>query len=312
VIVFINGVLSREPLIPASVSGIWQGDGLFETVRVCGGRGFRLGAHLERLRTGLAATGIAVPAELEASGRMIARLAAESGSRECLARITVVRCQAPASPGAVAERGGVWWLLQLRPLPAPSAAGGGAGGAAVGLHARLSRSVRAPFPGPRCKSLSFQPWMLARREALAAGADEALLSNQQGQLVEGAWSNLFWVEGRTLRTPPLSLGPLPGVTRALVLELAAARGLASAAGVATAAQFQERAHEAFLTSSGLGVMPLLSIDGQPLGDARPGLWTGRLRADLEAAQAAFRRGGGERRAGAASPGRRRRRERAGG
>ncbi len=275
-IAFVDGALSRDAVIPADLGGILQGDGVFETLRVCGGHGFRLAAHLRRLRRGLEACAISPPAQLDQVDRMIAALARATEQQECLARITVVRRQPPAA---------AWWMLHLRPLP-PAAQRDR--DRREGVCARVSRVVHAPFPGPRCKSLSFQPWALARREAEVAGAAEALLTNHDGHLVEGAWSNLFWIEGESLQTPPLSLGALPGTTRAFVLEQAAARGWRTGNGIARPSHLWRHADEAFLTSAGRGILPLVRIDGQPIGTGRPGPRTAELAATWEEALAASR------------------------
>ena len=105
--------------------------------------------------------------------------------------------------------------------------------------------------------------VLARAEADAASADEALLCNTEGFVVEGASSNLFWVEGNTVCTPPLASGILAGVTRAVTLELCQQLGL----------PFAERqikpdglrgAAGVFLTLSSLGVVEAGSLNGSNL------------------------------------------------
>jgi branched-subunit amino acid aminotransferase/4-amino-4-deoxychorismate lyase len=105
--------------------------------------------------------------------------------------------------------------------------------------------------------------VLARAEADAAGADEALLCNTDGFVIEGASSNLFWIEGDTVCTPSLASGILAGVTRAVTLELCQELGLPVAERQVTPEQLQ-RVSGVFLTLSSLGVVGASALDGVAL------------------------------------------------
>ena len=278
-IAFVNGVFTEEPKISALDVGFLLGDGLFETVRVAGGRLFRLGAHMERLRSGLAATGIPEPAPLSELSAIVSELTAREDRPECLARVTISRGELAAADGSGAPRGPMM-VVHLRALSKPPAGG----------LARLvvSDVVRAVSSRPAMKSTSFQPLGLAHRAALAHRAHEALLLDPEGHVVEGAHSNVFWAEVGKLRTPSLDLGALPGVTRHFVIRDAADAGI----------PFREvrrrldrvlGADEVFITSSGIGIVPVVSIDGGPVGEECPGPLTRKLAERLDAALALFRR-----------------------
>jgi branched-subunit amino acid aminotransferase/4-amino-4-deoxychorismate lyase len=105
--------------------------------------------------------------------------------------------------------------------------------------------------------------VMARTEADAAGADEALLCNTDGFVVEGASSNLFWVEGGTICTPPLASGILAGVTRAVTLELCQQLGLPCTERQIKPEQLR-RADGVFVTLSSFGVVAAASLDGAEL------------------------------------------------
>jgi D-alanine transaminase len=129
------------------------------------------------------------------------------------------------------------------------------------------------------KSVALLPNVLAKQAAREKGAREAWLVNAQGRVTEGASSNA-WIVSRDgkLVTHPLGRDILPGVTRSVVIEVLKAQGLA----------FEERsftveeayaAREAFITSASQIVLPVVSIDGRPVGNGAPGLIATALRRD---------------------------------
>jgi branched-subunit amino acid aminotransferase/4-amino-4-deoxychorismate lyase len=139
------------------------------------------------------------------------------------------------------------------------------------------------------KTTSFISHVLARIEAKAHHADEALLLNQAGFLTEGSVSNLFIVQRGRLLTPAVAQGLLPGVTRAVVLRLGHAAGLTVAERRLRPAALRQ-ADEAFLTNTMLEVMPLVRVDGRPIGSGRPGPITLELRRRYGELTAGSRRG----------------------
>ena len=123
----------------------------------------------------------------------------------------------------------------------------------------------AGSPASRLKTLSYLDNVLARREALAGGADEALLLNGQDCLASAAAANLFWIADGRLYTPALVCGVLDGVIRAEVLAAAARLG-APACEVEAPASVLEGAQALFLTSSLIGVRRIGRLDGRACGD----------------------------------------------
>jgi branched-subunit amino acid aminotransferase/4-amino-4-deoxychorismate lyase len=195
------------------------GDGLFEGVRIFNGKPFRWKQHMERFQRGANFLRIAVPFSAEAIEGFAVRLIAENQIPNSLLRLTLSRGVGPRgySPKN-AERPtlvmATYPMAAVEPTNPPA------------WQVFIS-SFRLPAGEPlaRFKNLNKLPQVLARAEADVEGADEALLLNSDGYVVEGSTSNLFWIKNGTVCTPPLPSGILPGVTRAVVVELCGKVGL---------------------------------------------------------------------------------------
>ena len=277
-IVYLNGslVARAEALVSIYDHGFLYGYGLFETMRAYKGIIFLRERHIERLLeaaaelkmdTGLSAVGLeeACRATLGANGIKEARL-----------RLTVSRGEAGPFPGVGRKPTVVITAGSYTPPPTQKYESGFR--AALVTYPRLSQP-----PLYRLKTTSYLENILARREAEAAGLDEAIFLNECGHLTEGSASNIFLVRpSGGLATPPLDSGLLPGVTRRAVLELAAEIRIASAEGQVRIADL-EHFSEAFLTNSTMEIMPLVSIrdnEGETItiGLGKPGPITRRLMA----------------------------------
>ncbi len=248
--IHLNGRLmdSSAARIDPSDRGMLLADGLFETLRVYGGRPFQLDAHLTRLAAGASALGIPIPVTGTVAAAVAETLGA-NGHAEASLRITLTR-----GPG----------LRGLLPPPDPSPTLlivshplDGASPNPMSAHvSTIRRNEHSPLS--RLKSLAYLDNVLALREAAAAGCDEALLLNTAGRLAGGSRSNLFLVlEGR-LVTPPPSEGVLAGIARQTIMDLAAACGMeVREDGLALA--HIDQASEALICNSLLEVRPLSRI-----------------------------------------------------
>lgn len=250
--------LLDPPRVPADDRGFLLGDGLFETVRLYRGRPFRLDAHLDRLRAGAARLGIPVPGDLE---ERLDRALADLGEGEGALRITLSRGPGPglgppASPVPTLA-------VQIRPwAPDP-------GWYREGITARVVGRVAEGALTAGLKALGYLENVQALREARETGADEALLTDSRGRVVEGAASNLVALaEGRVLAPGPES-GALPGITRGIVLELLRAEGREVEERAVSRTELSE-AEEVLLTSSLREVVPVVRVDGRRVGAGRPG------------------------------------------
>ncbi len=129
-----------------------------------------------------------------------------------------------------------------------------------------SRRILAGDPLSSFKTLNKLTHIMARREAVEKGANEALLVNTNGEAVETAGGNLFWICGGKICTVPTSCGALPGVTRAVVLDICRSLGLPVNERVIKP-QALRNAEGIFITQSVLGIVPLTMLDGQPVAQS---------------------------------------------
>ena len=238
--IWIDGALAgADGAVPVLDAGFLHGDSVFETLRTAGGRAVDLARHLDRLE----AAGRALALDVPGRERLIAAVTeaiAAAGEAALRVRVIVTR-------GRTDRPGPPMVVVTAEPLVAAAAPD-------AGLALAL---VDRPLPDPRAldpslKTGSYLPSLLALRDARAIGADEAIRTGPGGALAEGATSNLFAVVGGALVTPPAALGIRAGVTRARVLDLARAVGVAAAERTLTPAELAGAA-EAFITSSLRGV-----------------------------------------------------------
>jgi branched-subunit amino acid aminotransferase/4-amino-4-deoxychorismate lyase len=117
--------------------------------------------------------------------------------------------------------------------------------------------------------------ILARTAARAAGCDEAIFLNEQGYLAEGSSTNIFLMSNGELITPCFESGVLPGITRDAVLKIARTSNIKATERWVQLNELIE-AQEAFVTNSILELMPLVSVEGRPIGTGKPGKLTGDL------------------------------------
>jgi branched-chain amino acid aminotransferase len=136
---------------------------------------------------------------------------------------------------------------------------------AHGVSLHVARTPRTPAQclDPKVKSLNYLNNILARIEANRAGCDEALMLNLDGNVCEGSVDNVFIVTDGVLRTPPLTDGMLEGITRAVVIDVAARAGIACEQTSLRVGDLL-RADECFLTGTGAELIPVRRIDGQLL------------------------------------------------
>jgi len=228
---FVNGRFVPEAQASVSIfdRGFLYGEGVFETMRVYGGRMFRAAEHMERLFAGLQTLGIESvfsPEELRAVCRSLAEM---NGVPDGAARVYRTRDSTVAT-------------VRSHPL------------APRNLTAIVS-TVRLDSHLSRHKTANRLPYILAQQEAATEGADEAVLVNSAGRVVEFTTSNLFVVKDGCLFTPSLEDGPLPGITRRAVLTLAADLQIpVSETGFGP--EFLETADEVFATNSLIEIAPV--------------------------------------------------------
>ena len=240
--------------------GVLYGDGVFEGIRAYSGRIFRLKQHLDRLYASARAIWLDIPMAQDAMADLCNECIRVNNLSDAYLRLVVTRgygdlgldprkCKKPTIfciadkialfPAEVAKRG-----LTMMTAPTP-----------VNHREGLS---------PRIKSLNYLAHILAKIEAINAGADEALMLESTGEVAEGVGENVFCVSNHTLRTPPAYSGILRGVTRDAVIELG------REAGFDVREESLNRydlftADEVFLTGTAAEVVGVVKLDGRKIG-----------------------------------------------
>ena len=258
-IVYLNGSLvprSQARISPFDL-GFLYGYGLFETMRAYSGRIFRLESHLERLTQSAKLLGLPLHAfDLK---RACHDTLQANKLKEARIRLTVSMGEGEATPDPPKHPRPTVLVTATRYVPLADEAYRKGYKAVVSTIDQDSQS-----PLSRLKSTNYLNHILARREARAAGADEAILLNERGFLCEGSTSNIFLVSKGELITPDKESSCLPGITRQVVLELAHGLGI----GISEReVQLEELLHagEAFLSNSIMELMPLVEVNGQRIG-----------------------------------------------
>jgi branched-chain amino acid aminotransferase len=262
------------PAVEARISvldhGLLYGDGVFEGLRFYRRRVFRLREHLRRLRDSARAIGLRVPLDDGALGDAIDLLVAAFGADDGYLRLVVTRGVGPLGLDPSRCNAPALFIVadHLSLLGAAQRERG------ADLIIASTRRLGADGLDPRIKSLNYLNHILARMEANRAGADEALLLNAQGRVAEASSENVFVVRAGVLKTPPVIDGALDGITRAVVIELAAALAI-ECREVSLAPYDLYNADECFLTGTGAELIPVRAIDGRALGSC-PGATFQRL------------------------------------
>jgi len=247
-LIYINGdwVAEDQAVIPFNDHGFLYGDSLFETIRIDHGCPFRLEKHLERLEQGTLTIGLEAADILRQIPDILQEFITRNQIVQALARVMITRGASPERP----------WNIKVKP--------------ALYLSARsLSKSPDWPvrvifleeqnYPilrfHPAIKSGNYLGNMLAKRDALKAGAYEPVFVNRDGYITECAIRNIFFIKDDVLLTPAVELGVLPGVIRDTVMELARLQGLEVKAALVLKGSVSDM-DEAFISSTGIGVLPI--------------------------------------------------------
>ena len=271
--IFLDGKFVDEADAKVSVfdHGLLYGDGVFEGIRVYGGRIFRLEQHIARLFASAKAIMLSIPmtaAELTAA---CCESCVRNNVTDGYIRLVVTRgvgnlglnpflCKTP-TVFIIADK------IQLYPTEVYE----------KGIDLITAATVRnhPNAVNPAIKSLNYLNNILARIEAVKAGTVEALMLNGEGFVAECTGDNVFVVRGRQLATPPVSAGALIGVTRNVVMELAAGLGLTVGEPNLTRYDVMT-ADECFLTGTAAEIVPVVSLDGRSIGTGQPGATTLQL------------------------------------
>ena len=272
-LIYIDGEFLPKAEAKVSVfdHGLLYGDGVFEGIRSYNGRVFKLEEHLERLYDSAKSIMLKVPIPIETMKETVLETLRRNHLTEAYIRLIITRgvgdlgldpdkCPKP-SIIIIADK------IVLYPQKFYE----------DGLEI-VTASVRRNYAeaiNPRIKSLNYLNNILAKIEGKQAGAEEVLMLNAEGYVVECSGDNIFWIKNEILVTPPVHMGILEGVTRNSVIQLARDAGM----------QVEERvftrhdlyiADECFLTGTAAEVIPVVKIDRRTIGNGHPGKITQRL------------------------------------
>ena len=266
--IFIDGKYfsERDAKISVFDHGLLYGDGIFEGIRAYNGRVFKLKEHIDRLFCSAKGILLTIPMSHQDIMTAVVATCRQNKLRDGYIRLVVTRgvgtlgCKDP-SVIIIADK------IQLYP---------------VEMYQRGLEIITVPTTrnlhsalNPAIKSLNYLNNILAKIEANNSGCEEAIMLNAEGFVSEGTGDNVFILRNGELLTPPLSAGALYGITRRVVMDIAADSGLRVSEPNLTRYDLFN-ADECFLTGTGAELVPVVKIDGRVIGNGKPGAITRKL------------------------------------
>ena len=273
--IYINGKFYSKADAKVSVydHGLLYGDGVFEGIRAYGGKIFKLREHIDRLFEGANTLMLRIPLSKKKLMEEIKRTVRANNLRDAYIRVLVTRgtgklglnpfiCKNPQVviiadkivlyPKTFYENG-------LRVITVPT-------------HRNLPEAIN-----PRLKSLNYLNNILAKIEAINAGVPEAIMLNSYGYVAECTGDNIFIVKKGVVKTPPVFMGVLEGITRNEIIKLATKLGMEVKETVFTRHDIFN-SDECFLTGTAAEIIPVVEVDRRPIGSGKPGPVTRKLMA----------------------------------
>lgn len=245
--------------------GFLYGDGVFEGLRSYSGRVFRLEEHLRRLWESAQAIWLKIPMTQADMAAAVLETLRVNDIRDGYVRLVVSRGAGTLGldPTKTADPQVIIIADHISLYPKEMYE--------KGLEIVTAATVRnhPNALSPRIKSLNYLNNILAKIEALQAGAVEALMLNTRGEVAECTGDNIFLVRGKTVFTPPIDAGILDGVTRRAAMELAEGMGLAVKE-IPLVRHDVYIADEVFLTGTAAEVIPVVKVDLRTIGTGKPG------------------------------------------
>jgi branched-chain amino acid aminotransferase len=271
----------EQAMVPVLDRGFLYGDSVYEVVRTYGGRPFEMERHLVRMERTAQRIDLTLPPRETILGELQRTLDA-AGNAESYARIVVTRGIGEFGLSPFLARGEHRLVLIVRPLVAPTEEQ-----YERGLRMAIAKTRRNPRQAldPALKTGNYLNNILAVKEAHEAGADDAILLDLAGRVTEGSTSNVFFVQHGVLVTPPLELGILEGVTRAVIIGIARDEGFLVHE-EPHGPEALAAADEVFMTSTLREAMPVTSLvflesrgdQVRQIAGGKPGPVAKRLRA----------------------------------
>lgn len=276
-LVYLDGRLvdAADAKISVFDHGLLYGDGVFEGIRAYGRRVFKLREHLERLWASARTILLRIPLSMEEMEAAILETLRANDLDDAYVRVAVTRGKGDLGldPRKCSDPSVIIIADKIQLYPKELYEKG------ISVITAATRAKHPEVLNAKLKSLNYLNNILAKIEAINAGAAEALMLSAEGYVAECSGDNIFLVAKGRLLTPPAYLGSLEGITRAVVIELARGMGLEVLEQPFTRHDVYN-ADEVFLTGTAAEIVPVASVDGRPIGDGRAGEVTTRLAAAL--------------------------------
>lgn len=261
---YVNGefVPKKDAKISVWDHGLLYGDGVYEAIRVYDGNIFKLREHIDRLYNSAKAIKIEIPMTKEKLLEAVVELVRRNKLKNGYLRIIVTRgvglmgvdprnCEKPT----------IIIMSELREALF--------GGKPISVIISSIRRFPSQCLDPKIKSLNYLNNVLAKIQAIEAGADDAIMLNMEGYVAEAVTENIFVVRKNVVYTPPLEAGILEGITRNVVIEIAKNLGLEVREENLTIYDLYT-ADEIFLTGTAAEITPVVKVDGRSIGNGEPG------------------------------------------
>jgi len=271
--IYIDGSFLPESEAKISVfdHGLLYGDGVFEGIRFYNGRIFQLEGHLDRLWDSARAICLTIPMSREEMTEALITTIRQNELRDGYVRLLVTRGvgNLGLNPESCKRASVVIIAASIALYPEEHYQ--------RGLEV-ITCGTRRVSPGalsPQVKSLNYLNNIMAKIEAIQAGAGEGLMLNEQGFVAECTGDNIFVLKRGVLTTPPISAGGLRGITREVVFEIAEEFGIPCQEPQMTRYDIYT-AEECFLTGTAAEIIPVISLDRRIIGSGKPGPVTARF------------------------------------
>ncbi len=271
--IYIDGDFFDEANAKVSVfdHGLLYGDGVFEGIRFYNGRVFRMEEHMERLWESARSICIDIPISRRELDDALLETIRQNDLRDGYVRLIVTRGVGNLGLNPIqCKRPSIIIIASTIALYSEEVYRRG-----LMVVTVATRRMGPATLNPAIKSLNYLNNVLARIEANLANADEALMLNDAGNIAECTADNVFIIKRGQIMTPPITAGALRGITRSVVFDIAAELGIKISEPDLTRHDLYI-ADEAFLTGTAAEVIPMVKVDGRPIGTGEPGGITTRM------------------------------------
>jgi branched-chain amino acid aminotransferase len=271
--IYIDGKLHDEADARISVfdHGLLYGDGVFEGIRFYNGRVFRLEEHVRRLYDSARSILLTIPMTPEEMTAAVCETCRANGLTDGYIRLVITRGAGPLglSPYKCPKASVIIIACSIQLYPESAYENG------LIMATCATRRPTHDTLSPQVKSLNYLNNVMAKVEAIQAGAEEGLMLNERGLVAECTGDNLFIIRDGVIYTPPISAGALDGITRKAVFDIAASLGITIREADISRHDIYT-ADECFLTGTAAEVIAATKLDQRPIGTGKPGPVTNRV------------------------------------